>query len=112
MKSKAKAYDPFPKTGKVKEYEPFIRKLVGEFCKQYPLVQREHALIEAVKLAMEFESSKWDPSLGHDFSTPLRWHLKGLKRILVDRERAHSSRPQAQCPEASPHIGKTRSRAA
>jgi hypothetical protein len=87
-----KAYDPFPKTGKVKEYEPFIRDWVAKFCEQYPLVHRDHALIEAVKLAIEFESSKWDSSRGYDFSTPLRWHLKGLKRILVDREKTHSRR--------------------
>ena len=86
-----KAYDPFPKTGLVKQYEPFIRDWVGRFCKQWPLVDYQRALFEAVKIAIEFER-KFKPELGYDFSTPLRWHLKGLKRILVDRELRHTAR--------------------
>jgi hypothetical protein len=85
------AYDPFPKTGLVKQYEPFIRKQVGEFCERYPRVSRDDALIEAVKIAVEFEP-KFNPELGYDFSTPLRWHLKGLKRILVDDEQDYNKR--------------------
>jgi hypothetical protein len=54
-------------------------------------VRRDDALIEAVKIAVEFEP-KFNPETGNDFSTPLRWHLKGLKRILVDDEQNHSKR--------------------
>ena len=91
IKDNEPEYDPFPKTGLVKEYEPFIRKWVTTFCKAYPAVRRGDTLIEAVKIAIEVES-KFKPELGHNFSTFLRWHLKGLKRILVDKERAYSKR--------------------
>jgi hypothetical protein len=84
-----KDYDPFPRTGLVKEYEPFIRARVTDFCKQYPLVDYKTALFEAVKIAVEFEP-RFKPELKYDFSTPLRWELKGLKRILVDKEQAHN----------------------
>jgi hypothetical protein len=30
------AYDPFPKSGLVKQYEPLIRKRASEFCERYP----------------------------------------------------------------------------
>jgi len=86
------AYDPFPKSGRVKEYEPFIRKWVTtRFCRRYPDVNPQEALCEAVKLAIEFEP-KFKPESGCDFSTPLRHRLKGLKRILVDKEQKHSHR--------------------
>src|SRR5262249_14004329 len=84
-------YDPFPKTGLVREYEPFIRKRVTMFCKAYPAVRRREALAEAVKIAVEVEP-KFKPELGYNFSTFLRWHLKSLKRILVDKEQAYSKR--------------------
>jgi len=90
-------YDPFPPTGLVKEYEPFIRKRVTMFCKAYPAVRRQDALIEAVKIAIEAET-KFKPELGYDFSTFLRWHLKSLKRILVDKEQAYS-KPLIHVPD-------------
>jgi hypothetical protein len=86
-----RAYDPFPKTGLVKQYEPFIRDRVTRFCRRYPGVDRDAALFEAVKIAIEFEP-KFKAKSGNDFSTPLRHHLKGLKRILVDKEKKHSAR--------------------
>ena len=79
------AYDPFPKTGLVKQYEPFIRGWVGKFCKRFPNVRHEDALFEAIKMALEFEP-RFDPTKAKDFSTPLRHHLKGLQRRLHDRE--------------------------
>jgi hypothetical protein len=82
-------YDPFPKTGLTKKYEPFIRKWVTAFCKRYPRVRRQDALAEAVKIAVELEP-KFDTSRAKDFSTAMRHHLKGLKRILVDSEQNHS----------------------
>lgn len=75
-----KAYSPFPRTGLVKKYEPFIRNEVRDYCKQYPSVRYEEMLAEAVKIAVKFEP-KFDPNLGNDFSTPLRWHLKELHRF-------------------------------
>jgi len=78
-------YDPFPKSGLVKQYEPFIRGWVTAFCKRYPRVRRLDALIEAVRISVELEP-KFDTKRAKDFSTALRYHLRGLKRILVDRE--------------------------
>src|SRR5262249_26729375 len=77
-------YDPFPKTGLVKQYEPFIRAEVGRFCKQWPLIDYNRALFEPVKIAMEYEP-KCDHKVAKDFSTPLRWHLRALKRILDEQ---------------------------
>ncbi len=71
--------DPFPKTGLVKQYEPFIRAYVGEFCQSHPGAIYEHALVDAVRIAVEFEA-KFKPELGYDFSTPLRLWLKRLGR--------------------------------
>ena len=75
-----KTYSPFPRTGLVKKYEPFIRNEVRDYCKQYPNVRYEEMLAEAVKIAVKFEP-KFDPNLGNDFSTPLRWHLRELHRF-------------------------------
>jgi hypothetical protein len=75
-----KAYDPFPKSGLVKKYAPFIRSEVRDYCKQYPYVRYEEMLAEAIKIAVEVES-RFDPNLGNDFSTPLRWWLMGLHRF-------------------------------
>src|SRR5262249_28582443 len=82
-----KAYDPFPKSGLVRKYAPFIRKEVRDYCKQYPYVRYEEMLAEAVRIAVKFEG-KFDPDKAKDFSTPLRWHLKGLHRFA---QKEHSS---------------------
>jgi DNA-directed RNA polymerase specialized sigma subunit len=74
------AYDPFPRTGLVKQYEGFIRGEVRDYCKQYPNMRYEEMLAEAVKIAIDFEP-KFRPETGYDFSTPLRHHLKGLHRF-------------------------------
>ena len=50
-------YDPFPKSGLVKQYEPFIRKQVGQFCKQYPRLNRPEVLCRAVELALAAEKA-------------------------------------------------------
>ena len=72
-------YDPFPKSGLVKQYEPFIRKHVGEFCKYHPGLDRNGVLFEAVQIAIQAEK-RFKPELGYDFSTFLRNYLKGLGR--------------------------------
>jgi hypothetical protein len=45
------AYDPFPKTGLVKQFGPYIRKVVGEFANAYPRVRRR-AQVAVVKGAL------------------------------------------------------------
>jgi hypothetical protein len=44
------AYNPFPKSGLVKQYEPYIRSVVGEFCRRYPDIRREDFLHRAIEL--------------------------------------------------------------
>ena len=56
------------------------RSEVRDYCKIYPSVRHEEMLAEAIKIAVAFEP-KFDPNLGDDFSTPLRWHLRGLHRF-------------------------------
>ena len=63
-------YDPFPKDGLVKQYEPYIRKVVGEFAKHYPRVSHQDFLFRAVELAHAAEKT-FKPELGFDFSTYL-----------------------------------------
>jgi hypothetical protein len=46
-----RVFNPFPPEGLVKAFEPFIRKEVEEYCKQYRHVPRTDMLIEAVRLA-------------------------------------------------------------
>jgi hypothetical protein len=71
------AYDPFPKGGLVKQYEPFIRKWVTEFCEQFPHLNHMDALSEAV-LAANKAADRFKPELRHDFSTLLRHYLTKL----------------------------------
>jgi hypothetical protein len=84
--------DPFPRTGLVKQYEPFIRKWVGEFCAAYPGAIYEHVLVDAVRIAVEVEA-RFNPALGFDFSTFLRKHLLGLNRLF------RNERQQIKIPE-------------
>ena len=107
------AYDPFPKSGLVKQYEPFIRKHVGEFCKRYPGLQRDGVLLEAIRIACNTEK-RFKPELGHDFSTPLRHALKGLNRYakketepdyarwLPEEKRSNREFDEAEKREAAP----------
>jgi RNA polymerase sigma factor (sigma-70 family) len=82
-----KAYDPFPKTGLVRKYAPFIRKEVRDYCKIYPYMRYEDMLAEAIRLAVKCEA-RFKPELGNDFTTPLRWDLRGLHRFA---QRDHRS---------------------
>ena len=76
-----KTYSPFPETGLVKKYEPFIRKEVRDhWCKIYPNVRYEEMLAEAVKIAVAIEP-KFDPKIAKDFSTVLRHWFLGLHRF-------------------------------
>lgn len=69
------AYDPFPKSGLVKQYEPFIRKWVGEYCKSFPQQRYDDVLIQVVGLAA-LAAQRFSPTLGYDFSTLLRHYFK------------------------------------
>jgi hypothetical protein len=69
------AYDPFPKTGLVKQFEPYIRNVVGEFAERYPRVSRQDLLARAVELAFAAEKT-FKPELGNSFAT----HLGGFAR--------------------------------
>ena len=69
------AYDPFPKTGLVKQYERYIRGVVEDFAKNYPEVGRPSFLFRAVELAHAAEKT-FKPELGFKFST----HLGGFAR--------------------------------
>ena len=51
-------YDPFPKTGLVKQFEPKIRKEVREYHKQYPRLRYEELLIEAVKISVNCDPKR------------------------------------------------------
>jgi hypothetical protein len=75
------AYDPFPKTGLVAQYKPAILKEVGKYIAKYPGANFDHALAEAVRLAMRAEE-RFKPELGNSFWTFLQPHLKGLNRFI------------------------------
>ena len=77
--------DPFHGiTGLVKQYEPFIRKKVAAFCKDYPGISRIDFIYEAVRPAVRARQLFW-PEVANDFSTLLRWHLEGL-RLFAKQE--------------------------
>ena len=86
------AYNPFPQSGLVKQYEPYIRSVVGEFAKRYPGVRREDFLHRAIELANAAEKT-FEPELGFKFST----HLAGFARI----GRFKGFDPVQQCEEPS-----------
>jgi hypothetical protein len=84
-------YDPFPRAGLVKQYEPYIRNVVGEFAKHYPRVSHQDLLFKAVELANAAEKT-FKPKLGFDFSTYLGGfardgRLKELHRLHDKLER-------------------------
>jgi hypothetical protein len=58
---------------------PFILKETRKYCDQYWL-PFEDVLDHAVYLAA-IAAKRFNPSLGYDFSTFLRWHLLGLHRF-------------------------------
>lgn len=79
MRRKRRIYDHFPKSGLVKQYEPFIKKWCSNFAGQYPHLEMADILSDAVAIAFEAEK-KFKPQLDYDFSTLLRHHLKGMHR--------------------------------
>jgi hypothetical protein len=97
------AYDPFPKSGLVKQYERFIRKRVSKFCEEFPWVSYDNALIEAVRLADQ-AAKRFNPDLGYDFSTFLLPYLKKLYAMQEEENGWSHNKPTDwhQDQEASP----------
>lgn len=83
-------YDPFPPSGLVKQYKPFILKELTKYCRQYPGLSRQELLFRAVELGLAAEKA-FKPELGYDFSTLLRHRLKELHRLHDEQERGNSS---------------------
>ena len=86
------AYNPFPKSGLVKQYERYIRGVVAEFCRRYPTVRRDDFLYRAIELANAAEKT-FKPELGK-FST----HLGGFARNgrLKELHRLHDQQEKEQ----------------
>jgi hypothetical protein len=68
-------YNPFPQSGLVKQFEPYIRKVVTQFAKAYPHTPRQDLLFRAIELAFAAEKT-FKPELGFSFAT----HLGGFER--------------------------------
>jgi hypothetical protein len=73
-------FNPFPREGLVKAFEPFIRKEVNRYSEAYPHVPRMDLLIEAVRLATQAEVA-FKPALGNSFSTYVAHRLRQLHRF-------------------------------
>src|SRR5262249_38469987 len=83
------AFDPFPKAGLVKQFEPFIRKRAAQFCTAHPHLNREHVLIEAVKIALQAERA-FKPGVA-SFPTYLIQRFRELHRLQDFEEKGRSS---------------------
>jgi hypothetical protein len=82
-------YDPFPKTGLVKQYEPFIRNHVQKFCNGYPGLNREYVLFRAIEIALQAEKAfKADVA---SFPTYLIHRLKELRRLQDEEDKGRST---------------------
>ena len=79
------ALDPFPNDGPVKQYEPLIRKTVGEYRERYSKFDYRDLLVEAVRLA--HRSLKTFDSEKANFGTHLLHHLKGLNRYCQKQQK-------------------------
>jgi hypothetical protein len=77
------AYDPFPKSGLIKDYEPLIRDKVAQFCKRYPRANRDHVFSEAVLLAHK-ALQRFDLDRGYKFGTLLILYLRGLPKMFEE----------------------------
>jgi hypothetical protein len=78
------ACDPFPKSGRVKQYEPFIRKKAGEWYKKYRWLRYDEILFELVQIAVKVEP-KFKPERGYQFSRFLEPYFQRIHR-LAERE--------------------------
>jgi hypothetical protein len=84
-------YDPFPKTGLVKEHERDIRDYVRHFCKGYPGLNPEYALFRAVEIANQAEKA-FKAGRGATFKTYLiRHRFKELRRLQDEEDKGQWS---------------------
>jgi hypothetical protein len=94
-------YDPFPKTGPIKDYEPLIRDRVVKFCKLYPHARPANVLNEAVLLAQK-ALDKFDPARGWKFGTLLILYLRGLPKMFEEERGWSHSDPSLELGEQEP----------
>jgi hypothetical protein len=80
-------FDPFPTSGLVKQFEPFIKKWVARFLKQYPRLDRQDVMFRAVELAHAAELT-FKPELGFSFATHVGYRLRELHRLHKQLEAA------------------------
>jgi len=78
----------FPRSGLLAQYKPFILKETKKYSDQYRL-PFDVVLDEAVHLAA-IAAKRFNPGLGYDFSTLLRWHLLGLHRFCQKEYRQNN----------------------
>lgn len=79
----------FPRSGLLAQYKPFILKETRRYSDQYWL-PFDDVLDHALHLAA-IAAKRFNPGLGYDFSTFLRWHLMGLHRFC-QKEYRHNNR--------------------
>lgn len=109
-------YDPFPKTGLVRQFKNAILGELTLFLKKYPKVSKQDALFKFVELAIDAEK-RFKPELSYSFWTFCRPYLKGAFRELVDKERKYDQglihkvliRASSQTPSAPPRTKATQS---
>lgn len=90
LPKKSSFHDAFPPDGLVAQYKPFILSETKKYSQRYKLPFR-FFIHEAVDIANAV-AEKFDPQRGYDFSTPLRWHLRGLNRHAQKLRRKGSTR--------------------
>jgi DNA-directed RNA polymerase specialized sigma subunit len=73
-------FNPFPRAGLTKTFEPFIRKEVARYCEIYPHVPRRDMLGEGVRLSLAAEA-RFDPKRGKSFATFVAYRLRELHRF-------------------------------
>ena len=101
IKNDDRSYDPFPKTGPIKDYEPLIRDTVSKCCKLYPWARRTDVLCEAVLLAQK-ALDKFDPARGWKFGTLLILYLRGLPKMFEEERGWSHSDPSLELEQQEP----------
>ena len=101
IKNDDRYYDPFPKTGPIRDYEPLIRDKVDNFCKLYRHAKRADVLNEAVLLAQK-ALDKFDPARGWKFGTLLILYLRGLPKMFEGERGWSHSDPSLELEQQEP----------
>ena len=84
------AYDPFPKTGYVRQFKNAILAKLTKFLKKNPGVDKQDALFKFIELAVDAEK-RFKPELGNSFWTYCEPYLMGAYRELVRRKSGTAS---------------------